>query len=180
MDAADANDNGDLTSADSAFIFIYLSEEIRDLPTPGAEKCGADSMDDNLGCQDYPDDICGMDGYDELLPEPFFRRGDANDDGQYNIADAIATLGCQFLGSLCPDCMESGDASDDGEFNVADPIFMLNGLFNRGRLPSAPGLDCGPDPYPESGLGCLENTSCVHYKNLGHDATNLQRSGAKR
>ncbi len=87
-----------------------------------------------------------------------FRRGDANADGAVNISDPIFGLNRLFGDGEVLPCLESGDVNADAAFNIADPIFLLNNLFGDGPSPveghGARGFDCGPDPDPESSLGC--------------------------
>ena len=85
-----------------------------------------------------------------------FKRGDPNDDGDVNIADAITILGYLFAGAAKPGCLDAADANDDGDINIADAITILGYLFSAsGPLPD-PGVNCGSDPT-EDGL-----TDCVY------------------
>jgi len=91
-----------------------------------------------------------------------FRRGDVNNDGKRNVADAITTLGYLFGGQSVP-CVNAADSNDDEKVNVADAIALLGYLFGgAGSLP-APFPDCGVDPTaPPQGdppLSC-EDYSC--------------------
>ncbi len=56
-----------------------------------------------------------------VAPLPSFVRGDGNIDGRVDISDVIFVLGCQFLGTRCPDCLDAADANDDGNQDIADP-----------------------------------------------------------
>lgn len=94
-----------------------------------------------------------------FTPAPVsFVRGDANQDGGYNIADAIATLGHLFE-SLPTGCEAAIDANDDDALDIADAIFTLGALFSFGPLPSAPHPGCGLDPTPGS-LDCTVFAGC--------------------
>ncbi len=74
-----------------------------------------------------------------------FRRGDANNDGSVNIADAVTVLGHLFSGSPLPDCPDAADGNDDGSLNIADGVTILSYLFAGGEL-AAPGAEvCGLD-----------------------------------
>jgi len=76
-------------------------------------------------------------------PAEVFSRGDANDDGARNIADAIYILGYLFGGEAQPACLDAADTNDDGNVNVADAIALLGHLFaGTGPL---------PDPFPGCG-----------------------------
>jgi len=75
-----------------------------------------------------------------------FIRGDANADGQINIADAVYILSYLFAGGTEPSCFDAADTNDDGSLNLADAISLLGHLFgNTGPLPS-PFPTCGADP----------------------------------
>ena len=88
-----------------------------------------------------------------------FRRGDANGDGLFNIADAIATLGFLFSGGAM-NCADAGDSNDDGLVNIADGITVLGALFSGGAFPPDPGTDtCGVDPTDDA-IDCEIYNSC--------------------
>ena len=91
-----------------------------------------------------------------------FHRGDANNDGKLNIADAINGLDFLFQGTSIP-CKEALDANDDGQVNITDPVFVLSYLFRGGAAPAPPGPPpqaCGADPEPSVHLSCDTFTSC--------------------
>ena len=81
-----------------------------------------------------------------------FLRGDANEDGGANIADAIGILGFLFSGETLT-CLDAADVNDDGMNNIADPISLLDFLFSGGPPPPAPFPMAGTDPTADS-LGC--------------------------
>ena len=88
-----------------------------------------------------------------------FRRGDANGDGLFNIADAIATLSFLFSGGAM-NCADASDSNDDGVVNIADGITVLGALFSGGVSPPDPGPDsCGVDPTDDA-LDCEVYGSC--------------------
>ncbi len=90
---------------------------------------------------------------------PLFIRGDANQDLQLDVADAVAMLDVMYKPEVVARCMDACDANDDGWVDVGDPIYLLNYLFVDGPLPPDPldeaGLDWTPDPLdceePEAG-----------------------------
>jgi hypothetical protein len=97
---------------------------------------------------------------DDVPPEPGFRRGDADGDGEINITDAIFTLGFLFSGGREPGCHKAADADDSGQLDITDPIFTLSFLFLGGPAPPAPGhQSCGSDPTPDA-LPCTAQPSC--------------------
>jgi hypothetical protein len=116
--------------------------------TPNPEQTDADL--DGIGFQ------CDDDEAPFVVP---FLRGDSNDDGVHDISDVIFTLGCLFLGSVCPDCTAAADANDDGGIDVSDAIFSLGCLFLGDDCPSSPFSACGPDPTPDT-LDCTAYASC--------------------
>ena len=93
---------------------------------------------------------------DELIP-PDFIRGDANDDGGFNIADAIFILNALFVtGSPEISCKDAADANADGGNNIADAIYVLTALFSMGPPPPAPHPACGAAEL----MGCDIYNSC--------------------
>ncbi len=61
------------------------------------------------------------------IPRPpdsgvFFVRGDANADGEENIADAVHILKYLFAGGAQPPCADSADVNDDSQIDISDPI----------------------------------------------------------
>jgi hypothetical protein len=100
------------------------------------------------------------------LPPPTkkFHRGDADDNGELQLTDAIRILGFLFLGGAAPPCMEAADADDNGELQLTDAIRVLGFLFLGGPPPATPGPPpeaCGSDPAGTSAdLGCIEYTHC--------------------
>lgn len=88
-------------------------------------------------------------------PVAQIRRGDCNDDGTFDIGDAIYGLSFLFASGLPPSCEDTCDTNDDGAVDIGDPIHGLTALFASGQLPPSPGpMVCGPDPSPD-GLDCL-------------------------
>ena len=85
-------------------------------------------------------------------------RGDANDDGKVNIADAVAALSHLFLGGAVS-CRKSVDVDDSGELDVTDPVLLLGYLFLGGVAPPAPFPACGEDPTVDP-LGCADAAMC--------------------
>jgi len=74
-----------------------------------------------------------------------FIRGNANDDGRVDIADAISLVQAVVpsLGGPPLACRAAGDANDDGGVNLVDAIFLINYLFRAGPAPPAPHPRCG-------------------------------------
>lgn len=87
-----------------------------------------------------------------------FRRGDCNDDGAYDLGDAIAVLDLLFVAGTVS-CDSACDANDDGSVDLGDGVFILSSLFSGGADPSAPRGVCGEDPTSDA-LSCVEFSAC--------------------
>jgi len=83
-----------------------------------------------------------------------FKRGDANNDGIYDIGDAITILDYLFADPPLPPpgCADAFDVDDNGILTVGDPIYLLSWLFESGRFPPPPCPQCGIDET-QDGLG---------------------------
>jgi hypothetical protein len=89
-----------------------------------------------------------------------FLRGDANDDGRVDIADAVATLSSLFLGQARAGCDDAADANDDGEVDLSDAAATLATLLLLADPLPPPGTGaCGLDPT-EDPLDCLMQARC--------------------
>jgi hypothetical protein len=83
-----------------------------------------------------------------------FTRGDSNDDGRINVADAVFILVYIFRSGTAPGCLDTADTNDDGALNIADAVSILDHLFlNRQPLP-APYPGCGNDPTGDKYTEC--------------------------
>ncbi|MBT5737715.1 MAG: hypothetical protein HOI29_04005 [Planctomycetes bacterium] len=89
-----------------------------------------------------------------------FRRGDANDSGEFEgIADAMALLNYLFSSSEHT-CIDALDSNDDGQIDIGDAYYLLHYQFSGGEAPPAPGLgNCGVDPTDDA-LDCESYESC--------------------
>ena len=84
-----------------------------------------------------------------------FRRGDVNQDGAVQLADAVAALQHLFAAGGDLSCEDAADADDDGALNLADPVRILAFLFSSGVAPAPPGpLECGRDPSADELRDC--------------------------
>jgi len=92
-----------------------------------------------------------------VIEEPQFIRGDANENGFINIADAV-----YIVNHLSPsptfNCDDAADCDDSGNLNVADAAYLVNHLTPTPNLP-APCPDCGVDPTDDA-LGCGSFAPC--------------------
>jgi len=75
-------------------------------------------VNDNLGCCEKP--------------------GDANNDGQTNIADPSYIINNIFFGGAGYACAAQADANADGSANIADASFIINWIFFGGNPPICP------------------------------------------
>lgn len=94
-----------------------------------------------------------------LWAQASFRRGDANNDGSFDVSDAVYTVRLIFLGDAPAGCDDAVDVDDNGILNVTDAIYSVRYLFQDGTVPPEPFLGCGPDPT-EDGLGCEASAWC--------------------
>ena len=85
-----------------------------------------------------------------------FVRGDANDDGRVNVADAVTILAAKLIGGATLVCEAAGDANGDETANMADAIYVLQYRFLHGPVPAEPFPLCGID----AGADCAEFASC--------------------
>ena len=90
-----------------------------------------------------------------------FLRGDCNDDGAVNIADATCALTWLFAVGPEPGCLAAVNTNGDDKVNIADPVSLLNFLFGGGPIITAPFPDCGPGQLPaDSEFGCANPPNC--------------------
>ena len=86
--------------------------------------------------------------------EPQFIRGDTNDDGQNNIADAIWILNETFRMGPVTACQDAADANDDGDVDpIVDAAYIIAYQFESGPQLPAPFGACGEDPTADA-LDC--------------------------
>jgi len=69
---------------------------------------------------------------------PTFICGDANGDGNINVADAVFVINYVFKGGAAPSPLAAADANGDGEENVADAVYVINYVFKGGSAPVCP------------------------------------------
>jgi hypothetical protein len=66
--------------------------------------------------------------------------GDANNDGNVNIADVVFLVAFIFGDSSPPpNCSAEGDANADGNVNIGDAVYIANYVFQPGAPPPIPG-----------------------------------------
>jgi len=64
--------------------------------------------------------------------------GDANGDGNINVADAVYIISYVFRGGATPEPLEAADANGNGVVNVADAVYLVNYIFRGGPAPVCP------------------------------------------
>ena len=74
--------------------------------------------------------------------------GDANYDGDLNIADAIWIINYVFSLGDPPTLMSAGDPNCDSKVNVSDAVYLINYVFTGGEAPCDPNGDGIPDCQP--------------------------------
>ena len=81
-------------------------------------------------------------------------RGDVNDDGNVDIADATFALNWLFAGGPGPGCLAALNTNGDAAVDIVDPVSLLNFLFSGGPAPVETFPDCGPVTLPaDAALG---------------------------
>jgi hypothetical protein len=69
---------------------------------------------------------------------PPFVCGDANGDGEVNVADGVFIINYVFKGGPAPDPLAAGDANCDGDVNIADAVYIIAYVFKGGPEPCCP------------------------------------------
>jgi len=64
--------------------------------------------------------------------------GDANDDGNVNVGDAVFIITYVFRSGPAPNHPEAADANCDGSINVGDAVYIINYIFRGGPPPCLP------------------------------------------
>ncbi len=78
-----------------------------------------------------------------------FLRGDCNNDGGFDISDAVFLLDELFGPGQSPECVSACDSNDDDGLDIADAVSMLETLFLLPTPLPAPSGSCGIDPTPD-------------------------------
>ena len=91
--------------------------------------------------------------------EPQFVRGEVNDDGEVNIADAVTIFSALFLGKSVG-CRTAMDVNDDDNVDLSDGSYLLNFQFLGGPVIPPPHRECGVDPTPGR-LSCEHVSRCA-------------------
>lgn len=72
--------------------------------------------------------------------------GDADDNGVFNISDAVYIVNRVFKGGPTPPCCDAADANGDGVFNISDGVHIINRVFKGGPPPVCGSAGNGPCP----------------------------------
>jgi hypothetical protein len=68
----------------------------------------------------------------------FFKRGDANGNGEIHIEDIVYLINYLFMDGPPPPAVKAGDANSDGVIDIGDAIYLMNYLFGGGPAPHCP------------------------------------------
>jgi len=101
----------------------------------------------------------------ELLQQPTtknFRRADVDQNGQYQIADAVQIFAYLFLEAVTrvEDCLDAADADDNGILQLSDGVKILGFIFLGTAPPPAPFGACGSDPTIDDSMDCRSFDGC--------------------
>ncbi|MGE3163555.1 MAG: peroxidase family protein [Planctomycetota bacterium] len=97
---------------------------------------------------------------DNVFVVPDFGRGDCNQDGMLDVADAVSMITYLFSGQTVNiGCEDACDVNDDGAHDISDVIYPVNFLFQGGPQPPAPFGVCGSDPSYDT-KGCYSYAGC--------------------
>ncbi|MBI4600784.1 MAG: hypothetical protein HY721_02375 [Planctomycetes bacterium] len=112
----------------------------------------------------------GVGGIEDVVGrDELFQRGNANDDGNYDLSDAVFTLSYLFIGGETPPCLNAADANDDNKVDISDGVYSLGYLFLGGPAPPNPFFgafhSCGLDFTPAPGSPPAEFLSCESFSN---------------
>lgn len=99
-----------------------------------------------------------IDGTVDFIDSPLFRRGDPNQDGQVNLADAIFLIQYLFNDGPAPACLSAASSNGDNLADLSDAIFLIQYNFNDGSPPPSPFPACGAAPGTDT-LGCSKVNS---------------------
>ncbi len=87
--------------------------------------------------------------YEDYLTIKYSQRhydcGDANNDNDVNVSDAVRIINYVFAGGDPPDPMEAGDCNCDSICNVSDAVWIINYVFVGGNEPCDTNGDGEPD-----------------------------------
>jgi hypothetical protein len=89
-----------------------------------------------------------------------FLRGDADGNGEIDIADALTTLFHMSFANVSIPCEKAADFNDDGQIDTTDAILSLLYLFVVGAPPAEPSGVCGEDPTLDDSLSCSAFPVC--------------------
>jgi hypothetical protein len=113
-----------------------------------ATACAAEADRFTRDHDDDGDDAGGGGALDASPPDAYFQldeshdasfiRGDANDDGGVDLADAVSVLLYLFQGQTTPYCTDASDADDSGALTISDPIVILQFLYQGSSTMAAP------------------------------------------
>jgi hypothetical protein len=88
-----------------------------------------------------------------------YSRGDVNQDGEYDLSDAITILTYLFLGGNVIECIKAADSNDDGDMDLTDAVYSLAYLYLGTAEFPAPFPACGFDPTVDL-LTCESHKAC--------------------
>lgn len=119
---------------------------------PGSYSYEVEGILGDIDCDGTSGALCSV----TFDAQGLFRRGDSNNDGGFDIADAVFTISYLFAGGAAPACFDAADANDDGNLDISDPVYLTQYFFVNGPTPPAPFAMTGEDPTDDF-LGCVSS-----------------------
>jgi hypothetical protein len=72
--------------------------------------------------------------------------GDSDNNGAFNISDAVHDINHVFKGGPPAVCCDAADADNNGTFNISDAVYKINRVFKGGPPPVCGSAGNGPCP----------------------------------
>ena len=142
--------SADLAPGDSLFFGFVLtvSDNFHQNALDFDNLFDAGNPDEFYNSLDFTDLISDVVTAQELYDSIFhgdIMIGDANNDGEVQIGDAVYIINYVFIGGTAPYPFATGDVNCDNKVNITDVVFLINYLFRNGNQPGDVNGDGLPD-----------------------------------
>jgi len=136
----------------NGMLLAELSPEVLEFTDEASEEETLYCVEGKAGSEVSPSS-CVLFGAHFCRPGAPFIRGDPNEDGEVDLADAVAVLSYLFRFDTVFNCLDAADSNDDGFIDIGDAILILAFLFTEGEPPLPPFPSCGFDQTESLGCG---------------------------